>query len=222
MVVEPVQNQHPNREHLAGMDKPNHQSLPTELKEYVVINDIPPYPGYALYSSGKNKHHELYDDDYLGFLEGGFHKINHIWVSANVVNFMKIHKLQQDVPLVIHAETTSGIFPMTEKSVWPVLLGKLFLIHGHKGVMKEIQRFYDIDMCEFINLTFDNIDDGWNDKSDIERINTMLTDNKELVKNASVVHANYKNLLEKASYTFGENIYNFYISQIQTTVHKEK
>jgi len=201
---------------LTVMDKPDHNGLPNELKIPVKINDTPPYPEYALYSSGKNEHHELYSDKYLGFLEGGFHKINDIWVSANVVNFIKIQELHSNVPLVVHAETTTGVFPMTEKSVWPVLLGKLFLIHGHKGVMHEIQRFYDIDMSEFINLAFDKIDDGWNVESDTLRITAMLNDNKALIEDASKIYNNYKPLLEKASYSFGENIYNFYINQIQS------
>ena len=201
---------------LTVMDKPSHYMLPNDIKSAVKLNDIPPYAEYTEYVSNKQKPHELYSDDYYGFMEGGFHKINDIWVSANVVNFIKIQEMYNDVPLVVHAETTSGLFPMTEKSIWPVLLGKLFLIHGHKGVMNEIKRFYDIDMSEYINLAFDELEDGWSDEADIARITMMLSDNKLLIQNASRVYNDYKPLLEKASYTFGENMYNFFINQIQT------
>jgi hypothetical protein len=207
---------------LTVMNNNEHQyNLPDALKADVVINADPPYTEYQEYQLDKQKHHELYSDDYRGFMEGGFHKINDIWVSANVVNFVKIQEMYHDVPLVVHAETTTGIFPMTEKSVWPVLLGKLFLIHGHKGVMNEIKRFYDIDMSEYINLAFDDLDDGWSDEADIARITMMLSDNKSLIQNASQVYNDYKPLLEKASYTFGENMYNFFISQLDKIITKE-
>jgi len=49
----------------------------------------------------------------------------------------------------------------------------------------------------------------------------MLSDNKSLIQNASQVYNDYKPLLEKASYTFGENMYNFFISQLDKIITKE-
>ena len=184
------------------------------------INHKHPYQEYKEYYHGDIQH-KLYNDDIKGFMEGGFAHIDGIWVSANVVNFMHIRDKYQDVPLVVHSETTTGIFPMTEKSVWPILLGKLFLINGHKGVMSEIQRFYDIDISTFANLNFDTIEDGWSEKADVHRIKCMILDNKDLIKDASNVHDKLETELKKASYTFGENMYNFFISQLDKIITKE-
>lgn len=130
-------------------------------------------------------------------------------------NFLKIKELYHDVPLVVHAETTTGVFPMTEKSVWPILLGKMFLIHGHQGVMYEIQQFYDIDISDFANIEFDSFH-GWGVDNDNIRLDKMIVDNKSLIENASEKYKELKPQLDKSSYTFGKNMYNFFIKQLTT------
>jgi hypothetical protein len=195
--------------------------LSSHMKEYCVVNPIPPYSDYTVYQYDTTTCHELYDDNIIGFKEGGFHSINGIWVSANVMNFIQIHKTFHNIPLVVHCETTTGIFPMTEKSVWPILLGKLFLIHGHKGVMAEIQRFYNIDITKFANLEFDEMQDGWDSESDELRVKNMVNDNIDLINDASNLYDKLKPELNKAKYTFGENMYNFFISQLNTIHTKE-
>jgi hypothetical protein len=205
---------------LTVMNKHEHNNLHPKTKEMCTINHTHPYREYNEYSQGDIQH-ELYNNDIKGFMEGGFAHIDGIWVSANVINFMYIRDKYQDVPLVVHSETTTGIFPMTEKSVWPILLGKLFLINGHKGVMSEIQRFYDIDISTFANLNFDTIENEWSEKADVHRIKCMILDNKDLIKDASNVHSALETELKKASYTFGENMYNFFISQLDKIITKE-
>ncbi|MBT6935986.1 MAG: hypothetical protein HN982_00200 [Candidatus Marinimicrobia bacterium] len=187
-------------------------SLPPSIRNKVSINEIPPYIDYE---KSKNYTHELYHDGIYGFKEGGFSKICNIWVSANVENFLKIKELYHDVPLVVHAETTTGVFPMTEKSVWPILLGKMFLIHGHQGVMYEIQQFYDIDISDFANIEFDSFH-GWGVDNDNIRLDKMIVDNKSLIENASEKYKELKPQLDKSSYTFGKNMYNFFIKQLTT------
>ena len=87
--------------------------------------------------------------------------------------------------------------------------------------MSEIQRFYDIDISTFANLNFDTIEDGWSEKADVHRIKCMILDNKDLIKDASNVHDKLETELKKASYTFGENMYNFFISQLDKIITKE-
>ena len=107
-----------------------------------------------------------------------------------------------------------GIFPNTEKSVWPVLLGKLFLVYGWPGVMNWIQRFHPIDLKSFANLTFDKID-GWDNEAHELRLHYLIDDNKELIRDASNKYNELKPELETAGVQFSENLYNFFVSQIQ-------
>ena len=204
---------------LTVSDKKTHNNLPQKVKDECSLNQNIPYNDYEEYRGDDSKSHELYADEIRGFKEGGFTKICNIWVSANVVNFLKIRDLYSDVPLVVHAETTTGLFPMTEKSIWPILLGKLFLIHGHQGVMHEVQRFYDINIADFANIEFDDMH-GWGVDNDNIRLNKMIVDNKSLIENASEKYKELKPQLDKSSYTFGENMYNFFITQIQSIYHK--
>ena len=200
---------------LTTMNKDDHADLPPFLRKYCTVNIIPPYVDYDSYQLN-NTTHKLYTNDIVGFMEGGFYKINDIWVSSNVVNFLSIYKEYANVPLVVHSETTAGVFPMTEKSVWPILLGKLFLINGHQGVMNEIQRFYNIDIKLFANTDFDDLENNWSDSSNSTRIQCMIEDNKELITNATQIYNKLKPELDKASYSFAENLYNFYIKQLQS------
>lgn len=200
---------------LTVINESDHSELSPLLRKCCNVNTIPPYVDYNTYQLN-NESHKLYADDITGFMEGAFYKINDIWVSSNVVNFLSIHKEYTNVPLVVHSETTAGIFPMTEKSVWPILLGKLFLINGHQGAMSEIQRFYNIDIKSFANTDFDELENDWSDSSNSLRIQRMIEDNKDLIINATQVYSKLKPELDKASYTFAENLYNFFIKQLQS------
>jgi len=48
------------------------------------------------------------------------------------------------------------------------------------------------------------------------RLDKMIVDNKSLIENASEKYKELKPQLDKSSYTFGKNMYNFFIKQLTT------
>jgi hypothetical protein len=68
--------------------------------------------------------------------EGAQTLVNGVWISKNVENFNNIEKQIKNIPLVLNSETIMIKLFATEKSIWPILLGKLFLIHGRPNIMQ--------------------------------------------------------------------------------------
>lgn len=135
-------------------------------------------------------------------------------VDGNVQNFLYIEQTYSNIPLVIHAETSCGIFYCTEKTLWPLLLGKLCLCFGPPGNMHNIQRFYDLEISMYADLDYDNPPTEWSDKGHEDRINIMLTTNEPLIKNAKSIHQGLHAQLESARWTLGKNFYNFSVHQL--------
>jgi len=176
--------------------------LPPEIQNICKINEHPPYTEYV-----RNN---------CLTLEGSNTFCNNIPISFNTENFFHLLKEYKNIPLIVHPETTTGVFPSTEKSCWPVLLGKLFLIYGRPGTMKWIQRFYDIDISTFANISFDNID-GWNSHTSIPRLEKMIVDNYDLIKNADSIYDDMYPYLFDLNVNFVSNMYNFFKSQVELT-----
>jgi hypothetical protein len=139
--------------------------------------------------------------------------INGVWVSKNVENYLHIDQKYHHIPLAINPETTTTNFKSTEKSMWPVLLGKLFLIYGRPGSMAWIQRFYDVDITRFADTTYDSIPGIDHDGI---RLNSMIDNNQDLIKNAKDIHAQLEPELQSARWTFGKNLYKFFVSQLES------
>lgn len=137
---------------------------------------------------------------------------NDILVSKNCMNYFTIES-KYNTPLVVHPETVVGIFPNTEKSIWPALLGKMYLIYGHQGIIKWIQRFCDYGPERFSDLTYDSVE-GYDDVDNMKRLETMLTRNSDLIRNAHAIYLDHKIALEQNKKTFVENLYSFFASQI--------
>jgi hypothetical protein len=136
-------------------------------------------------------------------------------VSYNVANYLLIERFYKDIPMVVHPESTGGIFISTEKSLWPLLLGKLMLVAGRPGVMSYMQRFYDVDFSSLFDLSFDSM--GGYDLSDHRaRITAMLNNNKEVILNADQVHQAHAEQLESARWTLGKNMYEFFCRQLES------
>jgi hypothetical protein len=140
---------------------------------------------------------------------------NNIWASANVENFLYLEHQYKDIPLVVHGETTTGIFFSTEKSLWPLLLGKLMIIYGRPGAMKHMQRFYDVDFDSYLNLEFDQLYDDYSDSGHQHRLELLVKNNKDLIENCKQQHSRLANDLEDARYTLGRNIYKYFIEQLE-------
>lgn len=176
-------------------------SFPEDLLEFCQINQediyVPTDPNYPIIARQTN--------------------INGIWVSKNVENYIYIDQKYHHIPLVINPETTTIHFKSTEKSIWPVLLGKLFLIYGRPGSMAWIQRFYDIDIAAFANVAYDAVDEHTGLKNDYDRIRLykMIHDNQDLIKNAKDIYLKLQPALESARWTLGKNLYKFFVSQLE-------
>jgi hypothetical protein len=139
--------------------------------------------------------------------------INGVWVSKNVENYLHIDQKYHHIPLAINPETVTVNFKSTEKSIWPILLGKLFLIYGRPGTMAWIQRFYDIDITRFADTTYDSISGLDSDK---KRLSAMIDTNQELIKNAKHIYQQLQPELESARWTLGKNLYKFFVSQLES------
>ena len=146
--------------------------------------------------------------------EAGQIYINNILVSGNVANYVHIYNTH-DAPLIINPESTTGIFPATEKSLWPALLGKMYLIYGHQRIMQWPQRFSSYGPENFCNLGFDNIE-GYDSNDHALRLEKMLMENENLIKNAKEIYKDHKTELENNRNNFIFNLYDFFKSQINT------
>ncbi len=144
--------------------------------------------------------------------EAGQVLIGNILVSSNVANFVHI-QTTYDMPLIINPETTVGIFPSTEKSIWPALLGRMYLIYGHQHIMRWPKRFSSYGPENFCNISFDNVE-GYTEKDHELRLEKMLVDNQYLIKHARDVYSNHRDSLEQNRNDFVINIYNFFRDQL--------
>lgn len=140
--------------------------------------------------------------------------INNQWIGCNTQNFLYIEQQYRSYPMVIIPETWVYHYFATEKSVWPILLGKLFLIFGSVDCMQYIQRFYDIDLSDFVNLEFDAIDPGVDDKIIDAKLDMMIAHNKDLILNAHEIHRQNYQRIQAARNTVGPNLYRFVVSQV--------
>ena len=141
-------------------------------------------------------------------------KIGNIWASGNVENYLMLEQEFSNVPLIINPDTSCGIIQMSEKLLWPILLGKLFLLYGNAGITASIQRFYDIDISKFADTEFDNIV-GWTDETNQQRLNSMINNNRELIVDCQDLHQQLKPELENARFTIGRNLYKFFVQQLE-------
>jgi hypothetical protein len=137
-----------------------------------------------------------------------------IRISGNVKNYLHIEQTYTDIPLIVHPDTTCGIFQNTEKVLWPLLLGRLMLTYGRPGVMNSIQKFYDVDFSEYANIEFDSYEGDWSSAAHEHRLDLMLDRNRELISTAATVHQRLQPQLEAARWTIGKNLYEYFVSQL--------
>jgi hypothetical protein len=169
-----------------------------DLKDHVTINSDGPYSNRLIKSHAP--------------MAAQFLKKN-IWIGCNTDNFLHMERAYQQYPMTVIPETFYLDYFSTEKSVWPALLGKLFLIFGSAGCMKYVQRFYDIDLSEFLNLDYDCVEltRGW----DIDRrMDCMLESNKNFISNPYKFYNQNYQRIQSARNTIGPNLYRFVLDQV--------
>jgi hypothetical protein len=168
------------------------------LNPYVTFETRPPYDDQPIKTQAKMA---------AQFLE------NNMWIGNNTQNFLHIEQTYQHYPMTIIPETSVYNYFATEKSVWPILLGKLFLIFGSTGCMKYIQRFYDIDLSEFLNLEFDDMD-SYADQYIDQKLDCMLESNKNFILNSHKFYTQNYQRIHNARRTLGPNLYRFVLDQV--------
>lgn len=141
------------------------------------------------------------------------HKIGNLWISGNVENFLHIEQTY-DMPLVVHPESSPGIFQPSEKSIWPALLGKMYLIYGGPGSMSWIQQFHDVPQTKYADLRFDSIAGNYTEQDYLERLDAMLEENRYLIENARDIYLDIKDQMQESRWSLGKNLYDFFINQL--------
>jgi hypothetical protein len=171
--------------------------IPQDLTDVCSVNPIPPYtkwnPQYQKMAAQK--------------------QVNGIWVSSNVENYLQINQYYPSIPLIINAETVMIPLFATEKSIWPILLGRMFLTYGRPKILEYVQRFYDIDINRFSNTLYDIID-GYSLEDQLTRLDCLIFKNAELIKDSSNLHRELQPELEAARWSFGANMYRYFVDQI--------
>jgi len=147
--------------------------------------------------------------------ELGNFEYNNLLVSNNIRNVINLNRYFSNIPLIINPETTlNKNFFVTEKSIWPIQLGKLFLIYGRKGIMKRIQKWYKIDFSKYLNLEFDSISD------DKLRLELMIQKNKMFISNTHDIYQELKHEIKEAKQDLARNMYNEFTSKLNTITIK--
>lgn len=186
--------------HKYGLVTYRQTNAPTFITENFTFNNQGPFDLIKLPTINRQEAGQIY--------------VNNILVSSNVVNYLHLHNTY-DIPLIINPESTVGIFPATEKSMWPALLGKMYLIYGHQRIMQWPQRFSSYGPENFCNMSFDNVE-GYTEDDHALRLEQMLVENDHLIKNAREIYNDHKTSLEKNSNDFIFNLYDFFKAQIDT------
>jgi hypothetical protein len=145
------------------------------------------------------------------------HKLNDFWISASVKNYIHIEETY-DMPLILNAETTNGIFFSTEKSLWPMLLGRMYLLWGAPYIMKWIQQFHDVPQTLWSNCSFDSVGLNYTAKDHEDRLHSLIDDNRYLITHAKDLYKQLCPKLEAARWTVGPNMYKYCVKQLNDIV----
>lgn len=174
---------------------------PEDNLEFCVVNENPPTDSVPT-------------DSTPGARAAARRQHGDIRISGNVKNYLHIEQTYTDIPLIVHPDTTCGIFQNTEKVLWPLLLGRLMLTYGRPGVMSSIQKFYDVDFSEYANMEFDSYEGDWSLDAHAQRLDLMMDQNQALIESAAKTHQRLQPQLEAARWTIGKNLYEYFVSQL--------
>jgi len=128
------------------------------------------------------------------------------WVCHNAINLTRLKDQIGDIPLVLQPETTTGLFPITEKSVWPIMLQRLLMIYGRPRIMQTVQKFTSYDLGSYLDLEYDSID-GWTLKENLQRLDCMIEKNQYLIKHAREIWRQHQDQLVQARYDLPNLVY---------------
>lgn len=150
---------------------------------------------YANQQLGSGESPVIYyqDNDRLGWVSGHDDRrsiVTHEFYSKAIChaarNIPRLNKMLGDTPLVITAETNLGVFPVTEKCIWPILLGRMFMVYARPRIMRHLQKYVGYSFEDYLDLEFDSID-GWSCTEQKQRLDCMLDRNLYTITHAREV-----------------------------------
>lgn len=136
-----------------------------------------------------------------------------IWICHNARNLIRLDQRLTDIPLVIQPESTVGIFMMSEKSLWPIMLGKLVMIQARPRFMQWFGEYIGYDFSAYLDLEYDSID-GWTQIEHQHRAECMIDKNLYLIRHARDIWQEIKDDLYDLSQNLPNHIYNKFCSSL--------
>lgn len=146
-----------------------------------------------------------------------FDEINQVFVDHNIMNTARLQTMLGDIPLVIHSESNLGIFPATEKTLWPILLNRLMLIQARPRFMQWLGQYLKYDFGKIFNLEHDRID-GWDETAGRKRTEHMIDNNRYVITHAHEVRQAMQDSLANLSQSVPSIVYKKFcdgLNQIQ-------
>lgn len=152
-------------------------------------------------------------NDRLGWVSGNDDRrsiVNHEYYPKLIChgsrNVSRLLQMLGDIPLIITAETNLGVFPVTEKSIWPILLGRMFMIYARPRIMQQLQKYVGYAFQDYLDLEFDSID-GWTQAEQKQRLDCMLDQNIYTITHAREVWQSMATDVKKSARDLPGKIY---------------
>lgn len=139
------------------------------------------------------------------------------WIDHNTRNITKLEQMLGDIPLVINPESNLGLFVISEKSLWPVVLGRMLLIYSRPRAMKTLQKFLSYDLSIYLDLEFDDID-GWTEVEHQQRLECLLDKNIYMITHAREIYHEISKDLDEAADQIGPICYRRFCQSLDEIV----
>lgn len=157
-------------------------------------------------SSNDMKRSLVWDDE-LGY-----------WIDhCGAKNIVRLEQILGDCPMVINPESTGGIFPMTEKSFWPIILDRMFILWARPGIMRDIQSYLDYDLALYLDLEFDSID-GYEPQDQLRRLECLIDKNHYTISHARDIYPTIAGQIRNASQKIGTFCYRQFCESLDSIV----
>lgn len=133
------------------------------------------------------------------------------------VSQQRLNVMISDIPLIIGADTTLGIFPISDKLYWPVIAGRMLMLHSRAYMYQEFKNLTGFDCGSYLDLEFDGIE-GWDQSAHSARLECMLDKNLYVIKHARDKWPEVAPQLQHLASNFANMIYQHFcdgLDQIQ-------
>ena len=139
------------------------------------------------------------------------------WIDHLSKNIPRLQQILGDCPMVIQPESTGGIFCMTEKSWWPIVLDKMFVIWARPGIMHDLQQYISYDLSLYLDLEFDSIQ-GYEPQDHQRRLDCLLDKNLYVFNHARDIYPTIYTQLVSARQSLGASIYSKFCQSLDQLI----